>query len=686
MTDNNTIADHTLPVRTHWRGVAFRTIGTIAAGLVVTLVTLLPGEVAAVTPVQVAKLVADDAAAEDWFGYAVALSGDTALIGAYQDDDAGTNSGSAYIFVRSATGWVQQAKLTPSDAFAYYHFGYAVAIDGDTAVIGAQVAQPAPPYTYVQAAYVFVRTGTTWVQQARLVSGVTSYVDWFGSSLAIEGDTLLAGAYLDRTNGIEGGAAYVFTRSGSVWSQQAKLVPSDGHASMRFGQSVGLDGSTAIVGAFMDDDLGTDAGAAYIFTRASGTWSQQAKLKPGDGSTYDYFGESVAVSGESALIGSRLDDDAGGNSGSAYLFRRSGSSWSQEAKLTASDAVGNQQFGASVSIDGDRAAVGALIPGAIYLFEDGGGAWVQTAKLTASTGGLGASVAQDGIRLLAGGFTDSATATRAGAAFVFAPPDALAPSVSGVYADANPAPINAVVVLSGTIDDGAAGGSNVTAAEYRVDAGAWIAMDVLDAAEGGSFDSPTEAVTASMQFAESGIYDVCVRGTDGVGNTSDPNADYENSCVQVVVYDPNGSFVTGGGWILSPTGACRDSTLCNLVEGKAAFGFVSRYLKGATRPSGSTEFNFSAGGLNFHSDSYDWLVVTNSGTTAQYKGSGTINGTASPSGQEYRFMLWGGDAKSIGADTFRIRIWFEDAGSEAVVYDNGMMQAIGGGNIIVHTK
>jgi hypothetical protein len=145
--------------------------------------------------------------------------------------------------------------------------------------------------------------------------------------------------------------------------------------------------------------------------------------------------------------------------------------------------------------------------------------------------------------------------------------------------------------------------------------------------------------------------------------------------------------VTGGGWIYSAAGACQYDGVCAAeAMGKANFGFVSRYKKGATIPTGNTEFQFSAGGLNFHSEAYEWLVVNMNGTNAQYKGSGTINGNLGPAGEAYQFMLWARDFGKTGTDTFRIKIWYVDAGSEVVVYDNGISQAIGGGNIVVQTK
>jgi hypothetical protein len=187
-------------------------------------------------------------------------------------------------------------------------------------------------------------------------------------------------------------------------------------------------------------------------------------------------------------------------------------------------------------------------------------------------------------------------------------------------------------------------------------------------AEDGAFDSPTENVTAQLSaFTLPEVYQVCVRGTDSADNIG------LGECIFIAVYDPEGGFVTGGGWIMSPAGAYSEDPS---LEGKANFGFVSKYKKGATVPTGNTEFQFKAGDLNFHSDEYDWLVVPG-GHTAKYKGIGTIDGVGS-----YKFMIW---AQDFEPDTFRIKIWEEDDDeSEFVIYDNWFDQEISGGNIKVH--
>jgi hypothetical protein len=187
----------------------------------------------------------------------------------------------------------------------------------------------------------------------------------------------------------------------------------------------------------------------------------------------------------------------------------------------------------------------------------------------------------------------------------------------------------------------------------------WTQKDTL-----GSFDD-SSSKNPNYTGSQAGITDLTLTVSDGQED------DFDNT--MLVVYEPSGSFVTGGGWIWSPAGAYADDLL---LEGKANFGFISKYKKGAQVPTGNTEFVFHAADLNFHSNSYDWLVVTGS-NYARFKGVGTINGSGA-----YKFMLWAGDAP----DTFRIKIWWEDGEIENVVYDNGMDQTIGGGSIVIHTK
>jgi hypothetical protein len=380
---------------------------------------------------QEAKLTAVDGAATDNFGFSVALAGDTALVGASNDDTAGgANAGSAYVFVRSGTAWSQQAKLTAADGAAYDYLGFFVALAGDTALVGAMGDDSA-----AGAAYVFVRNGTAWSQQAKLTASDGAPNDYFGYSVAIAGETALVGAYFDVTaTGANTGSAYVFVRSGTAWSQQAKLTAADGAIADNFGKSVALAGDTALVGAPGDDTAGgADAGSAYVFVRSGTAWSQQAKLTAADGAASDQLGGSVALTSDTALVGAERADTAGGaNAGSAYVFVRSGTAWSQQAKLTAADGAASDRFGNSVALAGDTALVGAYQDdtaggadaGSAYVFVRNGTAWSQQAKLTAADGApgdlFGQSVALSGDTALVGAYLDdTAAGTDAGSAYVF---------------------------------------------------------------------------------------------------------------------------------------------------------------------------------------------------------------------------------------------------------------------------
>jgi uncharacterized protein YceK len=327
---------------------------------------------------QEAKLFASDGATNDQFGCWVSLSGDTALIGAPWDDDKGVDSGSAYVFTRSGTTWTQQAKLLPSDNTAGDSFAYCVSIDGDTALIGAQGdASLVDNGT----AYVFTRSGTTWTLEQKLFASDGAAGDCFGFMVSIKGDTALIGADWDDDNGVDSGSAYVFTRSGTTWTQQAKLIASDGVTGDDFsGGGVYLYGDTALIGAYLDDDNGVDSGSAYVFTRSGTTWTQEAKLLPSDGAANDQFSMgAVSLEGDTAFIGAWYNDDNGANSGSAYVFTRSGTTWTQQQKLLASDGAAGDQFGSSVALEGDTAFIGAWFDddngansGSAYVFTKSG--------------------------------------------------------------------------------------------------------------------------------------------------------------------------------------------------------------------------------------------------------------------------------------------------------------------------
>ncbi|MBE5314054.1 MAG: fibronectin type III domain-containing protein [Xanthomonadales bacterium] len=380
------------------------------------------------------KLTAGDGAASDQFGLSVALSGDTALVGAYRDDiGAISDQGSAYVFTRSGATWTLQQKLTAGDGAASDWFGYAVALSGDTALVGARLDDVGA--TNQGSAYVFMRSGTTWAQQQKLTAGDGAASDGFGYAVALSGDTMLLGANGDDTGvNSDQGSAYVYTRSGMTWTQQAKLTAGDGAASDFFGFSVALDGDTALVGV-QGDDVGAnvDQGSAYVFTRIGTTWTQQAQLTAGDGAAFDQFGYAVALSGDTALVGS-VSGDVGANSnqGSAYVYTRSGTTWTQQAKLTAGDGAASDFFGFSVALDGDTALVGVqsddvganVDQGSAYVFTRIGTTWTQQAQLTAGDGAafdqFGFSVALSGDTALVGSVSDDVGAnSNQGSAYVY---------------------------------------------------------------------------------------------------------------------------------------------------------------------------------------------------------------------------------------------------------------------------
>ena len=321
-----------------------------------------------------AKLLASDGSSDDRFGVAVSISGDYAVVGAFFDDDSGRASGSAYLFKRTGTTWVEEAKLLASDGSATDEFGISVSIDGDYVIVGA--FHDDDNGSNSGSAYVFKRTGTTWVEEAKLVPSDGAPVDFFGNSVSISGNYAVVGAHLDNDNGFRSGSAYVFKRTGATWAQEAKLLASDGAADDFFGNSVSISGDYAVVGAQGNDDNGDGSGSAYLFKRIDTTWVEEAKLLPSDGAAGDFFGLSVSISGDYAVVGASGDDDNGFFSGSAYLFKRSGTNWTEVAKLLPSDgAEANVLFGKSVSISDDYAVVGtgdndefAIVVGSAYVY------------------------------------------------------------------------------------------------------------------------------------------------------------------------------------------------------------------------------------------------------------------------------------------------------------------------------
>lgn len=301
---------------------------------------------------QEAKLTARDAAAWDGFGRSVSLYEDTALIGTFWNKD-NQEAGSAYVFTRSGSEWTQQAKLAPNDLSAFDRFGTVVSLFGDTALIGAY--QDDEGGSDSGSVYVFTRSGTMWTKQAKLIADDATAEIKFGHSISLFGDTALIGT--DNYGLDQPSSAYVFTRSGNTWTQQAKLTPEDTASWEAFGCAVSLYNDTAIVGDYIRG--GSNSGVVYVFTRSGNTWTQQAKLTPNNMADWRLFGCSVSLSGDTVLIGAYGDDEVASNSGAAYIFSRSGNVWTQRMRLKAIRPGSSDNFGWSVSLFGDTALVGA---------------------------------------------------------------------------------------------------------------------------------------------------------------------------------------------------------------------------------------------------------------------------------------------------------------------------------------
>jgi len=397
----------------------------------------------------------------DRFGTSVALYGDTLAVGARgeasaatgvngnQQDNTAVDAGAVYVFVRNGATWTQQAYLKASNTGAGDAFGSSVALYGDTLAVGAwaEASAAAGPNGNQQdntavnagAVYVFVRNGATWTQQAYLKASNTGTYDAFGAGVALYGDTLAVGAPGEASaatgpNGnqqdntaFDAGAVYVFARNGATWAQQAYLKASNTEAGDSFGSSVALHGDTLAVGAPGEDSAATGpngneqdntagrAGAVYVFVRSGTMWTQQAYLKSSNSETFDEFGYSVALFGDTLAVGAdgeasaatgpngNQQDNSAGGAGAVYIFVRNGTMWLQQTYLKASNTEGFDFFGSSVALYGDTLAVGAFDEdsaatgpngnqqdntahhsGAVYVFVRDGAMWTQRVYLKAS--------------------------------------------------------------------------------------------------------------------------------------------------------------------------------------------------------------------------------------------------------------------------------------------------------------
>jgi len=351
----------------------------------------VPAFAQALDGVEEAALVGSTPSNGDGFGGAIDYDGGTAVVGARGDEWLGVDTGTAEVFVRSGATWSSQQQISSSDGIVGDAFGWDVALQADRIVVGARGQGPtgASP----GAAYVFERTGTTWTETARLTASDGVNNDHFGQTVALDGDTI-AVASPDRNTAA--GSVYVYVRSGTTWSEQARIDNPDPPDTQRFGWALSLSGDTLAVGEPRGGDVSRE-GEVRVFVRSGTVWSEEARLLSGDPTAADLFGTSVSLVGDTLAVGVPEDDEAEVDAGAVFVFARTGTVWTSEAKLFAEDARRDDQLGASVDLQGDRVAAGApqtsscggggqpsCPPGLAYVFERSGTTWEQVTRLNGS--------------------------------------------------------------------------------------------------------------------------------------------------------------------------------------------------------------------------------------------------------------------------------------------------------------
>lgn len=419
------------------------------------LMSVLPATVFAEDWGQIIKLVASDRHANAHFGFSVSISGDYAIVGASLEatDDSGTNplfaAGAAYIFVRSGNIWVQQQKLAASDRDGSELFGYSVCVDGDYAIVGAVYdhhdSSHGDSLFRAGSAYIFKRSGSVWTQQQKLVASDREEEDDFGISVSISGDYAIVGAcFQDLSSSssnpiLDAGAAYIFVRTDTGWIQQQKITPSTRGIGYEFGYSVSLSGDYAIIGAAGEDQNpdymdSLDAGAAYVFRRIDTTWTQTQKLVASDRMPSDNFGAAVSISGNYAIIGSP-DHDFDTSSvvtpqaGAAYIYMRTDSSWFEQQKIFDTTRYRDLHFGYSVSLSGDNVIAGTEGANMAFMFARSSDSWILQKELRAAdhvnSADFGWSVSVSGEYSIVGSYSDwrdtsgGNSLSGAGAAYMF---------------------------------------------------------------------------------------------------------------------------------------------------------------------------------------------------------------------------------------------------------------------------
>lgn len=327
---------------------------------------------------------------EDTFGIAVAVSGDWSVVGATGADDLGVNSGAAYIYERTASGWVERQRIKASDAATNAAFGSSVDIEGTTIVVGAPGAS-FQGMAGVGAIYTFECSGGVWSETSKLVPNDAAADYALGFSVALSGSCVIGGAIYESHAGLHSGAAYLFENTGGSWTQAAKVVSSDGATSHLFGYSVSLNGSIAAVGAVGVSQGGYGyVGAAYVFEKQGTQWPETQKLMPPNPSSTQYFAIASAINTDSILVGAPGNHMGAPYGGAVFVYQHPNMSWDQTAILVAPDVESLDDFGRKLSVSGDHAIIGSLnndsapAEGAAYIYRQQGQDWQNVGKCVAS--------------------------------------------------------------------------------------------------------------------------------------------------------------------------------------------------------------------------------------------------------------------------------------------------------------
>ncbi len=348
----------------------------------------------------------------DQFGISTGISGDWAVVGADGADDLAPTSGAAYVFARTSSGWVEQQRLKAGDPTDSAGFGHSVAIEGSTIAIGA----PGATYQGMQnvgAVYIFDFSAGTWSQTIKLVPNDAGTNYALGYSVAMSGNRVIAGADYESHAGLHSGAAYIFECTAGTWSQAAKVVANDAAMSDLFGYSVALHGDLAVVGSVLADYANTnDVGAVYVYERQGAQWPQTQKLISPNPSGLQYYGISVGANADSILVGAGANNYALLHAGVTLVYQYTGTTWVQTQILTPADLAIDDFFGQSVAISGDHAVIGSnsddmpQASGAHYIFTEVGSTWIETGKCIAPDmiygDAMGDVAAIDGTTILAG--------------------------------------------------------------------------------------------------------------------------------------------------------------------------------------------------------------------------------------------------------------------------------------------